>query len=160
MCGIGRLCLGTSCRYMINPAVAAIVSSRRLIGPLQLVLCVIGNSLALTRLIIDLCLFLGGRNIALDLFLAIVLFVGCFLVIAGAIPSLNWNADDWYNNDNPSGLGYKIITPEGTQPWTPPHDDTPCFFFSSCAEQDAFTTKTRHRAMVELVRGVFTIVAA
>lgn len=159
MCGIGRLCLGTSCRYAINAAIAAVVSSPRLIGPLQLVLCIIGNILALTLLTIDLRLFLRGRNIALDLFLTIVLFVGCFLAIAGAIPSLNWNADDWYNNDDPSGLGYKIITPEGTQPWMPPHDDTPCSGFSSCAEQDAFTTKTHHRAMVELVGGVFTIVA-
>ncbi|MCJ1263754.1 hypothetical protein MMC22_003624 [Lobaria immixta] len=126
---------------------------------LSLVLCIIGNILALTLLTIDLRLFLRARNIALDLFLTIVLFVGCFLAIAGAIPSLNWNADDWYNNDDPSGLGYKIITPEGTQPWMPPHDDTPCSGFSSCAEQDAFTTKTHHRAMVELVGGVFTIVA-
>lgn len=116
--------------------------------------------LALTLLTIDLRLFIRGRNIALDLFLTIVLLVGCFLVIAGAIPSLNWNADDWHHNDNSSGLGYKIIIPEGTQPWSPLGDDTPCSGFSSCVEQDAFTTKTHHRAVVELVGDVFTIVAA
>lgn len=41
---------------------------------------------ALTLLTIDLRLSPFGRNIALDLFLTIILLVGCFLVIAGAIP--------------------------------------------------------------------------
>ena len=80
-------------------------------------------------------------------------------MFAGAMPSLNWNADDWYNNDDPSGLGYKVITPEGTQQWTPVHNNTPCSGFQSCSAQDAFTSKTHHRAVVELVAGCFTALA-
>lgn len=109
---------------------------------------------------IDLRLFLRGRNIALDLFLTVVLFIGFFLVIAGAVPSLTWNADDWYNNDDSSDSGFQITTPSGTQQLDPPHNNTPCPGFPSCTAQDTFTTKTHHRGVVELVGAAFTGIAA
>lgn len=109
-------------------------------------------------LTIDLRVLLHGPNIALDLTLAIVLLIGCYLVITVVLPSLKWNADDWYNNNNPSGL--RTTTLESTRFLDTTNDDTSCSGFSNCAEQESFTTKTHQRAFLELIEGVFGIVAA
>ncbi|KAL9103368.1 MAG: hypothetical protein Q9163_001580 [Psora crenata] len=67
--------------------------------------------------------------------------------------TLEWDAAHWY--DDSAHDAYRALHPNGTMYWVPAREYTPCSGFASCAEQDAYTARTHHRAMVELVGSGF-----
>ena len=101
-------------------------------------------------------------TVAYDLFLWIALFIGGLVATASAIYTFQWNAAQWYNDATSAHDGYYAYAEDGSgrgRIFVSPKNATVCSGFNDCTEQDAFTSWTHHRAVVELVGCAFTWLA-
>ena len=90
-----------------------------------------------------------GIEVGLDLFFTIGATFAAVVGLISAQSTLEWDASHWHN-DAPYEA-YHAKHPNGTIYEVPARNYTPCSGFANCEEQDAYTNKTHHRAIVELV---------
>lgn len=96
--------------------------------------------------------------LSLDISLWIALATANFFSTVGAIYTLQWEAAQYYHDENSGHDGYYVFNPQRGEPGqprflkVPPQNATVCSGFDGdCAAQEAFTQRTHQRAKVELV---------